>query len=96
AVEARIHLLRQQGRNPFDEFQVPRAVLELKQGFGRLIRSSRDCGVLALLDTRISTMRYGQTFLASLPAYARTSAIADVRAFFAAASPAAHRRNKLK
>ncbi len=84
AVEARIHLLRQQGRNPFDEFQVPRAVLELKQGFGRLIRSSRDCGVLALLDTRISTMRYGQTFLASLPAYARTSSLDDVRAFFAA------------
>ncbi len=92
-VQARIHALRQQGRNAFAEFQVPEAVLALKQGFGRLIRSSRDRGVLALLDSRIRSKGYGQKFLGSLPEFALTTKIEDVRGFFAAAgAPAAATR----
>lgn len=81
-VAARIADLRKQGRNPFAEFQVPEAVLALKQGFGRLIRSSRDRGVLALLDGRIRTQGYGRQFLRSLPEFPVTSRIEDVQAFF--------------
>jgi ATP-dependent DNA helicase DinG len=61
---------------------VPAAVLTLKQGFGRLIRSLEDRGVLVLLDNRITSKRYGQTFLASLPPYRITQTITDVEAFF--------------
>ena len=61
---------------------MPEAVLTLKQGFGRLIRSLEDRGVLVLLDPRIRTQRYGRTFLQSLPPYRMTSAIADVEGFF--------------
>jgi len=49
-----VRALQDDGRNPFAEFQVPQAVLALKQGFGRLIRTKTDRGVLALLDTRLS------------------------------------------
>ena len=55
-VAARVRALEDEGRNPFSEFQVPEAVLALKQGFGRLIRTKTDRGVLALLDTRISEL----------------------------------------
>jgi len=55
-VAARVRALQDDGRNPFSEFQVPQAVLALKQGFGRLIRTKTDRGVLALLDTRIQRM----------------------------------------
>ncbi len=81
-VAARIHALREQGANPFAEFQVPEAVLALKQGFGRLIRSARDRGVLALLDARIRSKGYGRQFLRSLPEFRVTAEIADVQAFF--------------
>lgn len=86
-VTARIQALRNEGRNPFAEFQVPEAVLALKQGFGRLIRSSRDRGVLALLDCRIRTKPYGVPFLRSLPDFPVTGDLAEVRAFFAATAP---------
>ncbi len=82
--EARIEALRRQGRNPFVEFQVPDAVLALKQGFGRLLRSRRDRGVLALLDVRIRQAAYGRRFLASLPPYRLTHSLDEVRQFFAA------------
>ncbi len=85
-VAARIHALNEAGRNAFFEFQVPEAVLALKQGFGRLIRSASDRGVLALLDTRILRQRYGKMFLESLPPYRRTSDLEEVREFFAAGS----------
>jgi len=65
-VAARVQALQDEGRNPFSEFQVPQAVLALKQGFGRLIRAKTDRGVMALLDTRISRMPYGRIFLGSL------------------------------
>ena len=58
------------------------AVITLKQGFGRLIRSLEDRGVLVLLDPRIRKQRYGQTFLASLPPYRMTTTITDVEKFF--------------
>ena len=53
--------------NPFGEYALPQAVLRFKQGFGRLIRSKRDRGVAVILDSRISSKRYGRTFLESLP-----------------------------
>ncbi len=81
-VEARIRAIRQAGGRPFDEFQVPAAVLSLKQGFGRLIRSAQDRGVLSLLDNRVLKQRYGKVFLESLPDYAFSSDIADVARFF--------------
>jgi len=87
-VAARVRALQEEGRNPFSEFQVPEAVLALKQGFGRLIRAKTDRGVLALLDTRIQRMPYGKIFLESLPRYRRTNDLEDVSRFLSAASPA--------
>jgi ATP-dependent DNA helicase DinG len=74
--------IEEAGGKPFFDYQVPSAVLTLKQGFGRLIRSLEDRGVLVLLDNRIQTKRYGQTFLASLSPYRMTTSIKDVEAFF--------------
>jgi ATP-dependent DNA helicase DinG len=87
-IAARVRALQDEGRNPFSEFQVPEAVLALKQGFGRLIRAKTDRGVLALLDTRIQRMPYGKIFLESLPRYRRTNDLEDVSRFLSAASPA--------
>ncbi len=81
-VQARMKAIEEAGGKPFFEYQVPEAVLTLKQGFGRLIRSLEDRGVLVLLDPRIRRQRYGQTFLASLPPYRMTTTITDVQAFF--------------
>lgn len=80
-VAARVRALQDEGRNAFSEFQVPEAVLALKQGFGRLIRTKTDRGVLALLDTRISRMPYGKIFLESLPRYCRTNDLGEVERF---------------
>jgi ATP-dependent DNA helicase DinG len=85
-VAARMRAIEEAGGKPFFDYQVPSAVLTLKQGFGRLIRSLEDRGVLVLLDNRIRTKRYGQTFLSSLPPYRVTGTITDVEEFFA--SPA--------
>ncbi len=81
-VQARMKAIEEAGGKPFFEYQVPEAVLTLKQGFGRLIRSLEDRGVLVLLDPRIRTQRYGQIFLQSLPPYRMTSSITDVEKFF--------------
>ncbi|MGH9724357.1 MAG: ATP-dependent DNA helicase, partial [Candidatus Acidiferrales bacterium] len=80
-VAARVRALQEDGRNPFAEFQVPEAVLALKQGFGRLIRSKTDRGILAILDNRIQRMQYGRIFLESLPGYATTQDLAEVSRF---------------
>ena len=80
-VAARVKALQEDGRNAFSEFQVPQAVLALKQGFGRLVRTKTDRGVLALLDSRIQRMAYGKIFLESLPAYGKTQELADVARF---------------
>ncbi len=81
-VQARMKAIEEAGGRPFFDYQVPEAVLALKQGFGRLIRSLEDRGVLVLLDPRIRTQRYGQIFLQSLPPYCTTANIADVEQFF--------------
>jgi ATP-dependent DNA helicase DinG len=70
------------GGNAFFNYQVPQAALTLKQGFGRLIRSQTDRGVLVLLDNRVTKLRYGQVFFNSLPDYRFTTDIKDVREFF--------------
>ncbi len=80
-VAARVRSMQEEGRNAFAEYQVPEAVLALKQGFGRLIRSRSDRGVLAILDSRIERMQYGKIFIASLPEYSTTRDIADVERF---------------
>jgi ATP-dependent DNA helicase DinG len=81
-VEARMRALEEAGGRPFFEYQIPNAVITLKQGFGRLIRSLEDRGVLMLLDPRIHRQRYGRIFLDSLPAYRRTDDIGEVERFF--------------
>jgi ATP-dependent DNA helicase DinG len=81
-VEARIAAIREDGGEPFSSYQVPQAAIALKQGFGRLIRSRTDRGVLALLDRRITTTRYGQIFFDSLPDYTFTTKREDVERFF--------------
>jgi ATP-dependent DNA helicase DinG len=81
-VEARMQNIRDEGGNPFYDYQVPQAALALKQGFGRLIRSRSDRGVLVLLDNRITKQRYGQVFFDSLPDYGFTTRIDEVEQFF--------------
>jgi len=83
-VAARMRAIEEAGGKPFFDYQVPAAVLTLKQGFGRLIRSLEDRGILVLLYPRITRQRYGRTFLQSLPPYRMTQTITDVEAFFEA------------
>jgi ATP-dependent DNA helicase DinG len=80
-VAARVRALQDDGRNPFAEYQVPEAVIALKQGFGRLIRSKTDRGILSILDNRIQRMHYGKLFLESLPDYTTTQDLAEVSRF---------------
>ena len=81
-VEARIRNIREEEGNPFYDYQIPEAVIALKQGFGRLIRSRKDRGVLVLLDNRIRRQQYGRVFFESLPEYAYTEDLAAVEKFF--------------
>ena len=81
-VQARMRAIEEAGGSPFFEYQVPAAVITLKQGFGRLIRSLDDRGVLMLLDPRLERQRYGKIFLESLPPYRITQNIGDVEEFF--------------
>ena len=81
-VAARMEALEEAGGNPFYDYQVPQAAITLKQGFGRLIRSQTDRGVLVLLDNRVTKLRYGQVFFNSLPGYRFTNKIKDVQDFF--------------
>jgi len=81
-VAARVAAIAADGGNAFMEYQVPGAVITLKQGFGRLIRSLHDRGVLVLLDNRIRRQRYGRVFLESLPKYRVAQGLEDVEEFF--------------
>jgi Rad3-related DNA helicase len=83
-VEGRQQRIRESGGDPFNEMSLPEAILLLRQGLGRLIRTETDRGVMAILDSRVNTRRYGQQVIASLPPARRTKRIADVRRFFAA------------
>ena len=81
-VAARVKAINEDGGNAFFEYQVPGAVIALKQGFGRLIRSLHDRGLLCLLDNRILKKQYGRVFLDSLPKYSRTTDLKVVEGFF--------------
>ena len=83
-VAARIDLIRSTGGNPFMEYQVPAAVIALKQGLGRLIRKDSDRGLLCVLDVRMIQSRYGRIFIKSLPEVPLTHRLDDIRRFFAA------------
>ncbi len=80
--EAKLEAIRRDGGNPFRDEQLPQAVIALKQGVGRLIRSETDRGVLVLCDPRLTGKSYGKVFLDSLPPFARTRDVQQVRAFF--------------
>jgi ATP-dependent DNA helicase DinG len=81
-VAARVKAVDADGGNAFFQYQVPAAVITLKQGFGRLIRSLHDRGLLVLLDNRILKKQYGRVFVESLPNYRRTTDIGQVEKFF--------------
>jgi ATP-dependent DNA helicase DinG len=81
-LKARSDALRRQGRNPFIDYQLPNAVIALKQGAGRLIRDVDDRGVLVLCDPRLRQRSYGRVFLNSLPGMRRTGDVRDVHDFF--------------
>ncbi len=89
-LEARINHLRERGGNPFRSIQIPSAVIQLKQGIGRLIRDKQDSGVLVLCDPRFLSKPYGKVFMRSLPSMPITQNIDDVASFFSeeALSPA--------
>jgi ATP-dependent DNA helicase DinG len=81
-LKARLDAMTQQGKNAFMDYQVPNAVIALRQGIGRLIRDVEDKGVLMICDPRLLKKTYGQIFLDSVPPMRRTRDIADVQAFF--------------
>ncbi len=82
-LKARMQMMEEQGRNPFMEYQLPEAVIVLKQGIGRLIRDKNDYGVLMICDPRLKSKSYGKIFLNSLPEMNQTQELADVESFFA-------------
>ncbi|MBF0606093.1 MAG: helicase C-terminal domain-containing protein [Candidatus Magnetobacterium sp. LHC-1] len=81
-LEGRREYIIKCGGDPFYDYQVPRAILTLRQGFGRLIRTKTDSGVVAILDSRLRTQTYGRMFLESLPNAKLAAKIEDVRKFY--------------
>jgi ATP-dependent DNA helicase DinG len=86
-VSARMARVEREGGSPFSDYQLPHAILRLKQGLGRLIRSKSDRGVLAILDNRLSTKGYGKLFMASLPDYTVTDNVEDLVEFMKEEQP---------
>jgi len=80
--EARLENLRKNSIDPFSHYQIPRAIIQLKQGFGRLIRKKTDTGVVSILDTRMATRGYGKHFLAALPKCRVVADLEEVQSFF--------------
>ena len=86
-VSARMARVEREGGSAFSDYQLPHAILRLKQGLGRLIRSKSDRGVLAILDNRLSTKGYGKLFMASLPDYKVTDDVNDLVEFMKEPQP---------
>ena len=80
--EARLELIESRGGRPFPEYQVPQAIMMFKQGFGRLVRTNSDRGVVAVLDPRINTKGYGKSFIRALPKCRCISDIGEINDFF--------------
>jgi ATP-dependent DNA helicase DinG len=89
-VAARVKAIDADGGNAFFQYQVPAAVITLKQGFGRLIRSLHDRGLLVLLDNRILKKQYGRVFIESLPNYKKTTDMRVVEEFFGVGQQGSH------
>jgi ATP-dependent DNA helicase DinG len=87
-IMARARALEEEGKKPFIDLHVPLAKIALKQGFGRLIRTRDDRGIVALLDERVHRQGYGKDLIASLPPARRTDNLEDVRAFWSQTTPA--------
>ena len=85
-LQVRLEAITAAGGNPFRDYQLPQAVLSLKQGVGRLIRDADDWGVVVLCDPRLVGSNYGKLFLSSLPDMPQTRELKDALAFFAAHS----------
>ena len=83
-LQARAELMTKRGGNPFRDYQLPNAVIALKQGVGRLIRDQNDRGVMMICDPRMTTKSYGRVFLQNLPAMRRIHGLAEIVDFFAA------------
>jgi ATP-dependent DNA helicase DinG len=86
-LEARLETLKREGGNPFADYQLPQAVIALKQGVGRLIRDQEDRGLLMICDARLRTRNYGAVFLESLPRMPRTQKLEVVERFFSQDRP---------
>ena len=86
-LQARLESMRRRGGEPFRDYQLPQAVIALKQGVGRLIRDGNDRGILMLCDPRLLSKAYGRTFLASLPSMTHSRDLVDVQRFFAEDAP---------
>ena len=82
-IQARVEEIKARGGDAFGSYQVPQAVMLFRQGFGRLIRTATDKGVVAILDPRVKSERYGQTFLDSLPPCEVTNQIERLSLFCA-------------
>ena len=80
-LKARLEALRREGKNGFMAYQLPQAVLALKQGVGRLIRATDDTGVIVLADPRLRSKGYGRAFIASLPSMPATQDLAEIQRF---------------
>ena len=83
-IQARTERISERGENPFYNYHIPEAVLKFKQGFGRLIRSGNDRGIVAILDPRITTKSYGQLFLKSIPECTIVRSISDLKTTYEA------------
>ncbi|MFA5780362.1 MAG: helicase C-terminal domain-containing protein [Elusimicrobiota bacterium] len=77
--EAKMEYLEKSGKNPFTHYQIPQAIIMLKQGFGRLVRRKSDVGIVAILDPRVKTRQYGGKFLKSLPLCRNVSSIEELK-----------------